>query len=48
MCRMSLWQNCFSVILKEAQRSQPPENARFFAPLRMTIVVNEEFCKSLT
>jgi hypothetical protein len=28
---------------ERSEGSQPPENARFFAPLRMTIVVNEEF-----
>jgi hypothetical protein len=37
----------FSCHPERSEGSQPSENTRFFAPLRMTIVVNKEFCKSL-
>jgi hypothetical protein len=32
---------------ERSEGSQPSENTRFFAPLRMTMVVKKEFCKSL-
>jgi hypothetical protein len=32
---------------ERSEGSQPPENTRFFVPLRMTMVVNKQFCQSL-
>jgi hypothetical protein len=40
-------QNWFFCHPERSEGSQPSENTRFFALLRMTIVVKGEFCKSL-
>jgi hypothetical protein len=43
----SLLQNWFFCHPERSEGSQASENSRFFATLRMTMVVNGEFCKSL-
>ena len=46
-CQKRLLQNWFFCHPERSEGSQPSENTRFFASLRMTIVVNGEFCNRL-